>query len=78
MHIKTQLFSLIGRTVIVDGVPGEIVSKVPGRMRFGIKFGDAMVEMDRAEFILPPLRDRWPEWLDDEHDGFVYSNIPNF
>ena len=84
-HIKSQLFSLIGRKVrIIDPIQsckefGVIVSKEEG-MRFGVAYGDTVHYYDRSEFILPPLRrgERWPIYLEDDYDGFVYSDVENF
>jgi hypothetical protein len=84
-HVKTQLFSLIGRTIVwknLTNIPlmGVIVEKKPGKMCFAVKRGNDIFWLDRSEFTLPPLHrmDRQPKWLEDDSDGFVYKGVEGF
>ena len=90
MHIKSQLFTLIGRQIILNKDvtgwissvrSGRIVEKLSG-MTFGVTFAEfeGVYYFDRSEFVLPPLRRglRWPIYLEDDYDGFVYADVEGF
>jgi|WetSurMetagenome_2_1015567.scaffolds.fasta_scaffold01858_13 hypothetical protein len=79
VHLKSTLFSLIGRPVQCLGETGIIVEKYPKQMLFRVRFGHRSIWLLRADFILPPLpeNERRGEYLNDD-SGFAYEGVEGF
>jgi hypothetical protein len=83
MHLKSQLFSLIGRKVITRGsnpVEGVILAKGLGCSRYLVSTPAGEGWHGRAMFTLPPLpkSERAPLWLPDDSAGFAYRGVIGF
>ena len=91
-HAKLRLFSLVGRRIVLNVpyhdcyITGVIVEQI-GPAQFscrlksnGLPPPTIPVNFHRSEFCLPPLPriERRPEYLDENYDGFVYADNPDF
>jgi hypothetical protein len=77
-HVKTQLFSLVGRRVILSWHVCQhgIILKQLGPALFSVQPDKQMpLILRRGDFILPPLPhdERRAYWLSGDSEGFAYG-----
>ncbi len=86
-HLVTQIFSLVGRKIVLHRAykgrrKGAIIRELSSMRFICLMYPDEVffVNAHRSEFKLPPLaRDlRRSVRLPDDSEGFAYEGNPNF